>query len=356
MDFDLSEEQRLMRESAAKFATQQSGMQGWQALGEAGFLALGLPEDYGGFGGPVEIALVAEEFGRHLLKQPFAGTGIFAGQLMARAGTIAQRDRLLALMATGAILGAVASTDAEGEAVVARRDADGFILSGRKLMVLGGTQADLFIVSAREDGSGRRLFFTVDRDGPGVNVIPTPMVDGSSCADLKLDAVSVGPDALMAADGDAAFDEALRYAMVCVCAEMVGMAEAATAASIDYLKNRQQFGTTLSSFQVLRHRIADMAMDCQMARSALHKLLASFEDGLSHDPAMATALAKAMIEEIGVRVTSEAIQLHGAMGMTEECGVGQFYRRAILIQSLFGSAMTHLEHYSAALAERVSAV
>jgi alkylation response protein AidB-like acyl-CoA dehydrogenase len=181
------------------------------------------------------------------------------------------------------------------------------------------------------------------------------LIDGTWCGEIRFDKVRLTADRVLGTvgQGAGALHEALRYAALAACAEKVGMVLQAMLSTSEYLKIRKQFGATLSSFQALRHKIADMAIDGEMAKAALMKLVASFQAPEEHNPDMALSLAKVMLDEIGHRVCSQAIQLHGAMGLTSEFGIGRYYTRATLTRALFGSTSEHLTQYSELLAQRV---
>jgi alkylation response protein AidB-like acyl-CoA dehydrogenase len=236
-----------------------------------------------------------------------------------------------------------------------RRDQDGYVLNGRKSLVIAAPAADTLIVSA-SDPSVRAAhavsLFLVDAARAGVSVRALPMVDGSICGEVYFENVRLPMQSLVGGEGegDLALQAGLRYAILGVCAEMSGLAAGALDITAGYLKTRKQFGAPLASFQALRHKIAHMAIDCEMAKSAVLKLIASFQAPDQHNPTMTLALAKFILGEIGHRVCSQAIQLHGAVGLTKEYAIGRYFARATVIRSLYGSASYYLARYAKHLA------
>lgn len=375
MEFSLTEDQGMIRDSVRRFMAERytrerwgevAAQQGfreenWKEMAELGYLAIGQPESYGGSGGPVELAVICEEFGRGLLLEPFIGTSVFAAKLIAAAGSPEQQAALLAAIMQGEKIVSVAHSEAgsgaglKDIATTARQNGDSYVLSGRKSLVLAGPAADLLIVSARGEQAGEPSLFIVDPEQPGVRLTPAPMLDRTWCADVELKDVKVKAANLLGHPGSAsgALNEALRYANLAVCAEMVGIIDRALEIAVEYTKTRQQFGASISTFQALRHKVADLAIDREMARSMLVILIASFQDPERYEPTMTAAMAKAHLAEIGRRVCAQAIQLHGAMGMTDECGVGRYFARANVISSLFGRADQQLQAYATLLAEHI---
>lgn len=373
MDFDLTDEQRMIQESARRFVAEHCKVDRsdadrsarWRTLAELGFLAIALPEEFGGIGDVVELAIVCREFGRGPMLEPYIGTALFAGQIIAHAGDAAQKRELLTAITSGERIVSVAHRDADvaGEVgsvpALARCDGDDFILTGRKSLVQAAPQSDLMIVTAladgRDDWMGDLTLFLVDPAQEGVTIKPLRLVDGTWCGEVGMDAVRVKRQAILGQPhkGADALQQGLRYATLGACSEISGLCAGALENTAEYIKTRMQFGTALSNFQVLRHKIADMAIDCEMATAAVHKLLASFQAPDEHDPEMTRSLAKFSLDEIGQRVCSEAIQLHGAMGLTEECGIGRYYARATLIRALYGSTASHLANYTGLLTARL---
>ncbi|MGH8788236.1 MAG: acyl-CoA dehydrogenase family protein [Cupriavidus necator] len=373
MNFQLDAEQQLLQDSVRRFvdkayafeqrgACPSDGAGQWQRFAEQGWLAAALPEAHGGLGGSViDTTLITAEFGRGLVTEPYLGCAVLAAQTLAAAASPAQRERLLPMLADGSQRMALAYSEAASfgdPAVVSTQatpTADGYQLDGRKTMVLGAPGVDRFIVSARlahdSDAVADIALFLVDAGSPGLTSTPWPLHDGSQAAELVLDQVRVGNDALLGAPGNglAALRHGLAHAVAALGAELVGAMEQAIAITADYLKIRQQFGVAIGSFQALQHRMADMAAECEMARSMLYALLAA----IGHDEAGArdytVSQAKALIGRAARFVCGQAIQLHGGIGMTEECRVGHYFKRAVVADLLFGHSDRHEAACAAAL-------
>lgn len=373
MNFQLDAEQQLLQDSVRRFvdkaypfeqrgACPGNGAGNWQRLAEQGWLAAALPEAHGGLGGSVvETALITAEFGRGLVPEPYLGCAVLAAQTLAAAANATQRERLLPLLADGSQRIALAYSEAasfgDPEVVATRATpiADGYVLDGRKTIVLGAPGANRFIVSARlahdADVAGDIALFLVDAGNPGLTSTPWPLHDGSQAAELALDRVRVGNDALLGSPGNglAALRHGLAHAVAALGAELVGAMEQAIGITADYLKIRQQFGVAIGSFQALQHRMADMAAECEMARSMLYVLLGAIENAEGGARDHAVSQAKALIGRAARFVCGQAIQLHGGIGMTEECRVGHYFKRAVVADVLFGHSDRHDAACAAAL-------
>jgi alkylation response protein AidB-like acyl-CoA dehydrogenase len=374
VDFGYTEEQVVISESARKFVEDRGRRKTagdldrdvWNGLADYGFLSVGLPERFGGIGGPVELSIVCRAFGAGPLVEPFVGAGILPAQILAEAGTEEQKSALLPAIALGRRVVSVAYRDAPEARRSARgrtsyrKQGDSYVLNGRKCLALGAPFADQLIVSAVPAGAGAGddeslSLFLIDSRHRNLRLAPVPLVDGVACAEVYLDDVSVGEERLIGRehDGAAALRAALRYAMLASCSQTAGAMRKALQIASDYIKVRKQFGAALSSFQVLRHKVADMAIDCEMADAAILKMIASFQVPEQHDPDLASAIAKVLVDEAGHRVCGQAIQLHGGIGMTEECDVGRYFRHVTLNKALFGGPSGHLERYMNLLSARV---
>ncbi len=371
MNFQLDAEQQLLQDSVRRFvdkafAFEQRGAGdgdgNWQRFAEQGWLAAALPEAHGGLGGSVvETTLITAEFGRGLVTEPYLGCAVLAAQTLAAAAGSAQRERLLPMLADGSQRIALAYSEAasfgDPEVVAARATptADGYLLDGCKTMVLGAPGADRFIVSARlangKDVAGDIALFLVDAANPGLTSTLWSLHDGSQAAELALARVKVGNDALLGSPGNglAALRHGLAHAVAALGAELVGAMEQAIGITADYLKIRQQFGVAIGSFQALQHRMADMAAECEMARSMLYVLLATIDNEGAGARDHAVSQAKALIGRAARFVCGQAIQLHGGIGMTEECRVGHYFKRAVVADVLFGHSDRHDAACAAAL-------
>ncbi|MGH9509760.1 MAG: acyl-CoA dehydrogenase family protein [Terriglobales bacterium] len=377
MNFKLNSEQQLLQDSARRFIDRAYGFdertallkagQGasdgnWRSFAEMGWLAAALPEKHDGFGGSVmDTALIAQELGRGLVIEPYLGCAVLAAQTLVAAASPAQRKRLLPQLADGSQRIALAYSEASSRgdpailATSATACAGGYVLQGRKTLVLGASTADSFIVSARMAGgmdSARDIsLFLVDADSPGLTQHSFLLHDGSRASELVFDQLRVGSDALLGEPGTglSALRHGLAHAVAALCAELVGAMEKAIEITADYLKTRKQFGVAIGSFQALQHRMADMVADLEMARSMLYALLASMEND---DPAalqFTLSQAKALIGRAAKNVCGQAIQLHGGIGMTEECAIGHYYKRAVVADLLFGNSDRHEADCASAL-------
>lgn len=371
MIFDPTESQRLLADAAARYLREaypfaerrrlvesgESPSRHWRAFADMGWLALPFPEDLGGLGGTsADTMVLAEAFGRALVVEPYLPTVILGGRLLAALGSPAQRA-LVARIAAGELQLAVAwsEPDSGGDwrevGTVARAGNDGYVLCGRKVLVLNAEAAEFLVVSARSSGapSGRdgASLFLVRRGTPGLAVRGYRTLDGFRAADVTLDEVALGADALLGAlgAGGAALEAAIEHAIAALLAEAVGCMEAAHAMTVEYVKARVQFGRPLAELQVVRHRLADMFMALEEARSmAWHATGAlAWRDAAAR--ARAISAAKVAATERGRFVGQQAIQLHGAIGLTDEYAVGHYYKRLEAIAALFGDADLHLARY-----------
>ncbi|MGD9980133.1 MAG: acyl-CoA dehydrogenase family protein [Hyphomonadaceae bacterium] len=374
MDFDLTDEQQSLQDSVKRFCEREYPFEKRQALlrtedgfdrahwatfAELGWLGAGLSEDEGGFGGgPIENAIILEQLGRALVAAPFLSSAVIATQAIARLASPEQRESLLAPLISGETIAALAHGESpqhvfapELSTKVVKTKA-GSRLDGRKSFVLGGQAADVLLVSA-SDGAGVSLF-AVPVDAPGLERVNYHAVDGRRVSDIALKGVEVGADALIGAAGEAreAIDYALDCGVIGLCAEAVGAMDAALWITRDYLKTRKQFGVTLNTFQALQHRMADMLVETELARSMLYRGIAALllENAAARQSGVSAA--KAQIGEAGFFVGAQAVQLHGGIGVTEEYIVGHYFKRLALARGLFGSSDQHLARFAESAAGR----
>lgn len=378
MDTNLTDEQVMMRDSVRRFMADQYAHErweavaakrgfeahNWRALAELGCMSVDQPEEYGGVGGPTDLAVVCEELGRGLLLEPYAAAAVFAARIIASAGSAAQRTTMLPAVMGGGLIAAVAHEEAahgsqgSGVGTTWRRAGSHYVLNGRKSMVLGAAVASCLLVTARDarPETGNALtWFIVEPGQAGVAMCTAPLLDRTWCAEVAFEDVTVPVANILGTEGGGVdvLEDALCHANLAVCAELVGIIDRAFEIAVEYTKDREQFGAPICTFQALRHKVADLAIDCEMARSMLQVLLASFRDPDRFDPEMTSAMAKAHLVEIGRRVCAQAIQLHGAMGMTQECGVGRYFARTNVIASQFGRADRQFGTYMRLLAEQI---
>jgi len=376
MQFSLTDEQQLLRESAAAFVRDSSSLKRiralrdskdaegfsralWRQMAELGWLGIVFSESCGGLGlGHKELALVLEELGRGLMPEPWLSTILLGGTAVARGGSAAQRDAVLPGVVAGELLLAAAVQEAQSRydlchvATRAERAGDGWRISGEKRLVFDGHVADRVVVSARTAGAARErngvTLFLLDARTPGIGITRQWTVDSRNAAIVRFDAVSAAPaDVLGAVDGGAALlADVVDRATAGLCAEMLGGMEAAFAMTLEYLKTRQQFGVPIGSFQVLRHRAAVMFTEIELARSAV--LAAAMAVDESHPRAAEfVSVAKARCSDAFLLVANEGVQMHGGIGMTDEHDIGFFLKRARAAEITFGDAAFHRARFAA---------
>lgn len=375
MNFDLSEEQRLLADSLAKWAARSYDFDRrqkiratpdgrspavWAELVDLGLTGLSFAEADGGYGGgPVEIMIVMEALGRALVTEPWLDAVVFTGALLRHGAGAEQRAALVPAIAAGELLLVAAIGEPQARwtlADVATRAtpvAGGWRLDGVKTLVPHGAAADRFVVSARTGGDraspiGIGLFL-VDRAAPGVSVVSHETHDGGRVADVRLDGVTVAADAVIGdpARGLPILERATDEAIAAISAEAVGIMDEALKTTVEYLKTRVQFGRAIGSFQVLQHRAADMFVAVEQARSmALWATMSvGEEDVVTRRKAMAAA--KIQIAKSARFVGQQAIQLHGGIAMTWEYEVGHLFKRLTMIDKRFGDLDHHLDWLAA---------
>jgi alkylation response protein AidB-like acyl-CoA dehydrogenase len=321
----------------------------WQDLAELGLLGLGFSEEDGGFGGGgVEMMIAMEALGRGLVVEPFLATVVLAGGVLRRAGSARQKaDRVPAIVAGERIMALAHQEPAGPRHTVAdlrtgaEPDGDGWRLQGRKAAVIGGAAADELVVSAKVAG-GVGLFL-VDPRQPGVRLKRRQGFDGVALADVHLDSVALSADALLGQPGDGAevLAAVFEEANAALCAEAVGVMSDILDTTIEYLKTRNQFGVPIGSFQALQHRAADMLMQTELARS-MAMLAALSLDRPAEERWRSISAAKAKVAAAGRFVGQQAVQMHGAIGLTSEYKIGHGFKRLTAIELLFGDVDHHL--------------
>jgi pimeloyl-CoA dehydrogenase small subunit len=376
MDFDLSEEQRLLKESVdgllktsydfearKKYRAEKGGWSKsvWNKLAEQGLLGLPFSEDDGGFGaGAVETMIVMEALGRALVVEPYVATVVLGGGFLRRGGSAAQKEAHLASLIDGSKTLAFAQLeknsryDLNDVATSAKKKGAGFVIDGEKFVVLNGETADTLVVTARTSGGQRDRngigAFLVPANAKGVSIKGYPTQDGLHAADITFTGVEVGADAAIG-DPDGALpliEAVVDDARTALCAEAVGLMDESLKATVEYLKTRTQFGVPIGSFQVLQHRAADMFVAVEQARSmAMFATMASdFDD--ANERARAVAAAKVQVGKSLKFVGEQSIQLHGGIGMTMEARIGHYFKRLTMIENTFGDSDYHLRRVTEA--------
>ncbi len=370
MNFDYSDEQQQLADSVRKFLSNQYGFEQrkailqsaagfsddvWRTFAEMGLTAISLPEADGGFGGgALDLMAVMEACGEALVVEPLLDNVGLAGRLVARAGSAAQRALLLPGLIDGSRRMSFAGLEPgrryeQAPRLTNARPVDsGWVLNGAKCVVIGASSAQTLVVSALAP-EGPSLFI-VAADAPGVALNPSVTVDGQRVADVRLTEVKLDADALLGTAGSAMpyIEEAHDFATALLCAEAIGAMKYAIDTTLEYTKARKQFGVPIASFQVLQHRMVEMFISCEQARS-LAILAASKVDagGDARERQRAVSMAKVKIADAARQISQESVQLHGGMGMTEELKVSHTFRRLTMIAQRFGDADHHLERYAA---------
>lgn len=374
MNFSMTEEQSMLADSVARFIdndydfeTRQAiadsdlgyspGL--WQTYAELGWTAVPFLEEDGGLGGgPIELMLMMEQFGRGLVVEPFLSTVILAGGILRRAANTAQKERWLTGLIAGDIQAALAFTEPQSRydigdvATTAKTDGNEFILNGHKAFVLNGGTADLLIVPARTAGERR------DRDGitlfalagntDGVERQAYPTVDAHRAAEIHLRNVRADAGAVLGSVGDG-FDTlqaAIADGTLAVSAEAMGIIGALHEKTVDYSRSRIQFGVPIGSFQALQHRMVDMLIAREQCRSLLLWATMVAASG-GNDVQKAISALKYQIGIAGRLVAQEAVQIHGGMGVTWELDIAHYFKRFSAIELLFGNADLHLDRFIA---------
>jgi alkylation response protein AidB-like acyl-CoA dehydrogenase len=322
----------------------------WATFAELGWFGAGFPEDVGGTNGSaIESSIILEQFGKSLVVEPYWSCIIFAGRLIEFCASQQHRHELLTPVIEGRLLIAVAHNEFEAAGslehvgTTAAKVQGGYKLNGKKSLVFGGPCADKLIISARTDGEVRDRngvgLFVVDRDAAGLKRADYYMIDGTSASDLVLDNVEIGDGALLAPLDRSveALQFAKNHALVALSAEAVGAMDGVLWTTRDYLRMRRQYGTTLNTMQALQHRMADMFVEVELARSILFRALSTIGDVDSLKQSIGALSAKVHVAQSGRYVCKNGVQLHGGLGMTEEHVVGRYFKRVAVISNTFGT-------------------
>jgi len=373
MDFDLTKEQQLLNDAVHRFVAKEysfaareailDSKEGWSReiwakLAELGLLGLQVPEEHGGMGGAnVETMLTMNALGRGLLLEPYLPSAILATALVRDQGSPAQKEELLPAMAAGERI----AVPAHGEpgarhdlarvATTAARSGDGFVLNGRKAVVLHAAAADALLVSARTSGGpgdprGISLFI-VPRGAPGVSLQTYRTLDGQRASDVSLRDVRVPAGGLLGPEGGAfqAISAAWDLGVAAICAEAAGALQALLDTTVEYAKTRKQFGVPIGKFQSLQHRMVEMLLHVEQARSMSYLAAIRATDPDAAERRRAVSAAKVVIGQACRKVAQEAVQIHGGMGMTDELHVGHYFKRLTAIELSLGDTEHHLESF-----------
>jgi alkylation response protein AidB-like acyl-CoA dehydrogenase len=373
MNFDLSEEQQILVDSVAKFVKNDSNTERfrklresargwdpemWERMGEMGWLSVPYPEEHGGFGGSfVDLALILEQLGRGLVPEPIIPSVVLAGGLISRLGTEAQREQFLTPMIEGKTSLALAYVERQSRydlgdcLTTAEKNGRSYVLRGQKVWVLNGHAADQLVVVARTSGSqlvrdGLSLFI-VDAGAPGTTTTPVAGMDGQRSAIIDLDGTEVGEDRLLGAEGQALpqLEWAVDRGAAAACAEGQGEIQELFERTLAYLRQREQFGVPIGSFQALQHKAADMFAEVELCKSTMILAAIQADQEDEEERKAEISAAKLQLSRGGWFVQENAIQLHGGIGITDEQDEGLFFKRLRVLYSLFGDADHHIDRF-----------
>ena len=373
MDFNYTEEQQLLKDSIEKFldksytfeqrreiieSRQGTSQTAWEGFASMGLLGVPIREKFGGFGGGgVDTMIVMEAFGRALVIEPYLATVVLAGSAISLGGSDAQRQTLLPRIVDGSLKLAFGHTEPGTQwelnrvETTARQEAGMWVINGRKSVMLHGASAELLVITARTGGAsdspqGITLFF-VNPGEEGVMGRDYPTYDGMRAAEVTFDNVTVSPESLIGVlDGGYPLLEAVvDRGVAAVCAEAVGCMDALNAATLEYLKTRQQFGVPIGRFQVLQHRMVDMRIQYEQAKSMALLAAVKVDSSDAAERRRCLSAAKELIGRAGRFIGQQAIQLHGGMGVTDELNVGHYVKRLAAIETFFGDGDLHLDRF-----------
>jgi alkylation response protein AidB-like acyl-CoA dehydrogenase len=373
MDFSLTDEQSMLADSVSRYIDNDYAFERrmkiaqsdesfsadvWRDFAEMGWTAMLFPQADGGFdGGAVELMLIMEHFGRGLVVEPFLANVVLAGGVLKRAAEGERRNEIIGGIIDGSMQAALAFAEPQSRfdirniETTATRKGDGFVLNGRKNLVLNGGNADILIIPARTSGDSTDCagvsLFAVPAGSGGLSVRAYKTVDAHSAADVGLHDVTL-PASAVIGRLDAGYEPlaaAVEDATLAVCAEAAGILRTMHEKTVEYSKNRIQFGVPIGSFQALQHRMVDNLMACEQTRSLLLWAVMLHADG---DPAATRAISalKHQIGTAGRKVAQEAVQLHGGMGVTWELDIAHYFKRHNAIEILFGNADLHLDRFA----------
>ncbi len=374
MDFSLSEEQQLLKDSITQFVdkdylfdVRQKNIKSelgyssdfWKTFADLGWLGMPFSEADGGYdGGPIDLMVIMESLGRGLVVEPYIPNVVLAGGLISRLGNEEQKTNFLPKIISGEIQMSLAFAEPQSRfnlsdvITTAKKDGENYILDGYKAVVMNGPSSDTLIVVARTSGTqldekGLSLFL-VDPSAKGVSLRNYSNVDGSKASEVTLEGVEVSTSSLLGDEGNiySVLEEVIDLATLAISAEAVGIMEKMNEITLEYTKTREQFGETLSSFQALQHRMVDTFMAYEQTKSLLLMCAAKLTDK-ADDATKAVSALKYQVGIAAKQVGEESVQLHGGMGVTDETNIGHFFKRLTTIRAIFGNTDYHLKRYSA---------
>ena len=363
MNLDYNEEQIMLREQIQKFCESEYDFykreeviksdkhydaEVWKLFADQGWLSMPFSEESGGLGfGPIELSILFEEFGKALVIEPYLATVVLSGTLLDKS-TYAEKIDLIDKISSGDMHISLGYAEADKGydylSPSTSLDSDN-ILNGTKTLVLNGSNSKKLIISCMKDNEFNLIILDSDTDGVSINSFST--VDGQSCSEISFENVVVN-DSNIVASGDEAINllnETINLAVLCVSAEAVGCMESCYFKTLEYTKGREQFGQPISNFQVLQHRMVDMFIESELAKSLLIKAMLEVNNNSEEMYKHVSAL-KSYIGKSGKLSAKEAVQLHGGMGVSEEMMIGHYLKKMISIDALFGNADYHLKKFA----------
>ena len=375
MDFSLTEEQQLLKDSVDRFVRENYEFEtrrktaatsegftddNWKQMAELGWLAVALPEEFGGIGGgATETMVIMEGFGRGLVLEPFFATVVLGANLIQQAGNDVQKEDLLPKLAEGnlklcfAYAERQARFDLNDIETKAEKSGAGYTINGAKGVVFGAAAADKVIVAARTSGDTRDTngitLFIVDSDATGVSRRDYVTNDALRASEIAFENVFVDASAVLgvADNGYSVIERVAEFAVAALCAEAVGCMDVLKEETNEYIKTREQFGQPIGKFQVLQHRMVDILINCEEARSMAYVATAMMDSDDAEERARSVAAAKAQIGKSARFVGQNSIQMHGGMGMTDEMKVGHYFKRLTMIDLTFGDQDYHTKRFAA---------
>lgn len=380
MDFTFTEEQQMLQDTTRRFISRDytfetrrqrlaASRQGqpdrkvWQGLADLGLLALNVPEEDGGLGGTaLDTMLVMTALGEGLVLEPFLSSAVLSTRALATLGSPAQKESMLPALAAGEIVVVFAHDEAASRfdwkaiETSAREDNGNYVLNGRKSVIPYAASADVLLVTARIEGPdqpGAMAVFAVPRNAAGLRIVSAPMVDGAIAGEVVLDDVTLPAQSLLGEspdDAESRIADVLDAGLAAICAEAVGALDKLLAATVEYARTRKQFGVPIGKFQALQHKMADMVLHIEQARSMSYLAAVRCTDPDRKQRRHDLSAAKVIVGQACRFVGQQAVQLHGGMGVTDELDVSHYFKRLMAIEMAFGSTDVHLEQVAANLA------
>ena len=363
MNLDYNDEQNMLREQIQKFCESEYDFYKreeivkssndfdenvWNLFAEQGWLSMPFSEQSGGLGfGPIELSILFEEFGKALVIEPYLSTVVLSGTLIDKS-TFSEKNDLIEKICTGSIHISLAYAEVDNgyDYLSPSTTLDSkFVLNGTKTLVLNGSNAEKIIVTCTNDDTLNIV--VLDANTPGVSINSFSTVDGQSCSEISFENVKLDKSNIIATGSDAKnlLKETINLATLCICAEAVGCMESCYHKTLEYTKGREQFGQPISGFQVLQHRMVDMFIESELAKSLLIKAMLEVNNR-SDDMYKHVSALKSYVGKSGKLSAKEAVQLHGGMGVSEEMMIGHYLKKMISIDALFGNADYHLKKFA----------